>query len=65
MSSFFDGVEITWDLGTADLALKHKAAISSLYDLGQALNLSGNLSSSVQEDHWQGPYRVAVSVTCK
>lgn len=48
MSSFFDGVEITWDLGTADLALEHKAAISSLYDLGQSLNLSGNLSSSVR-----------------
>ena len=65
MSSFFDGVEITWDLGTADLALKHKAAISSLCDLEQTFNLSGNLFSFVKEDHWQGPYRVVVSVTCK
>jgi len=65
LSSFFDGVEITWDLGTADLALKHKAAISSLCDLGQTFNLSGNLSSSLKEDHWQGPYSVVVSVVCK
>lgn len=43
MSYLFDGVEITWDLGAADLALKCRAAVSSLFDLGQLLNLSGNL----------------------
>ena len=48
----FDGVEITWDLGAAVLALEHKADISSLFDLVQSLNCSENLSALVEEHHW-------------
>lgn len=64
MSSFFDGVEITWDLEAAELALKHKADISSLFDLVQSLNFSENLSSSVKEDHRQEPFCGVVSLIC-
>ena len=41
---FLGGVEITWDLCSADLALKSGAAISLLFDLGQWFDLSGKSS---------------------